>query len=132
MPTKTAYERAKRTLSSSTQANLEIDSLLDDIDFYTSIMRARFEELNQYLFKSTLEPIEKALCDTKMDKSKIHDIVLVGGDQSEYHASKSFYRLEIIPCCLHRIIYVYQSMCVFQRLTTVRKRKGKRNGSSLN
>ncbi|EFN86984.1 Heat shock 70 kDa protein cognate 4 [Harpegnathos saltator] len=76
---RTACERAKRTLSSSTQANLEIDALLDGVDFYTSITRARFEELNQDLFKSTLEPVGKALLDAKMDKSKVHDIVLVGG-----------------------------------------------------
>nr|XP_003705669.2 PREDICTED: heat shock cognate 71 kDa protein-like isoform X1 [Megachile rotundata] len=75
----TACERAKRTLSSSTQANIEIDSLLDGIDFYTSITRARFEELNQDLFKGTLQPVEEALRDAKMDKSQIHDIVLVGG-----------------------------------------------------
>ncbi|XP_076248646.1 heat shock 70 kDa protein cognate 4-like [Calliopsis andreniformis] len=76
---RTACERAKRTLSSSTQTNLEIDSLLDGIDFYTSITRARFEELNQDLFKNTLQPVEEALRDAKMEKSQIHDIVLVGG-----------------------------------------------------
>lgn len=74
-----ACERAKRTLSSSTQASIEIDALLDGIDFYTSLTRAYFEELNQDLFKSTLEPVEKALRDAKMDKTKIQDIVLVGG-----------------------------------------------------
>lgn len=76
---RTACERAKRTLSSSTQASIEIDSLFDGIDFYTSITRARFEELNSELFRGTLEPVEKALRDAKMDKSQIHDIVLVGG-----------------------------------------------------
>ncbi|CAO2609103.1 Heat shock 70 kDa protein 1-like [Lemmus lemmus] len=76
---RTACERAKRTLSSSTQANLEIDSLFEGIDFYTSITRARFEELCADLFRGTLEPVEKSLRDAKMDKAKIHDIVLVGG-----------------------------------------------------
>ncbi|XP_028668194.1 heat shock 70 kDa protein-like [Erpetoichthys calabaricus] len=76
---RTACERAKRTLSSSTQASIEIDSLYEGIDFYTSITRARFEEMNSDLFRGTLEPVEKALRDTKMDKSQIHDIVLVGG-----------------------------------------------------
>ncbi|XP_071446551.1 heat shock 70 kDa protein cognate 4 [Hetaerina americana] len=76
---RTACERAKRTLSSSTQASIEIDSLFEGIDFYTSITRARFEELNADLFRSTLEPVEKSLRDAKMDKSQIHDIVLVGG-----------------------------------------------------
>uniref|UniRef100_A0A4W3KCL7 Heat shock cognate 71 kDa protein-like n=1 Tax=Callorhinchus milii TaxID=7868 RepID=A0A4W3KCL7_CALMI len=76
---RTACERAKRTLSSSSQASLEIDSLFEGIDFYTSITRARFEELNSDLFRGTLEPVEKALRDAKMDKAQIHEIVLVGG-----------------------------------------------------
>jgi L1 cell adhesion molecule like protein len=76
---RTACERAKRTLSSSTQASIEIDSLFEGTDFYTSITRARFEELNADLFRSTMEPVEKAIRDAKMDKISIHDIVLVGG-----------------------------------------------------
>jgi len=76
---RTACERAKRTLSASAQANIEIDSLFEGIDFYTSITRARFEELCSDLFKGTLEPVEKALRDAKLDKSGIDDIVLVGG-----------------------------------------------------
>merc|ERR1712165_575547 len=65
---RTACERAKRTLSASAQANIEIDSLFEGIDFYTSITRARFEELCSDLFRGTLEPVEKALRDAKMDK----------------------------------------------------------------
>ena len=76
---RTACERAKRTLSASAQASIEIDSLFEGIDFYTSITRARFEELCSDLFKGTLEPVEKAMRDAKIDKSSIHDIVLVGG-----------------------------------------------------
>merc|ERR1711887_267263 len=76
---RTACERSKRTLSASAQANIEIDSLFEGIDFYTSITRARFEELCSDLFKGTLEPVEKAMRDAKLDKSSIHDIVLVGG-----------------------------------------------------
>ncbi|XP_035388409.1 heat shock 70 kDa protein 1-like [Electrophorus electricus] len=76
---RTACERAKRTLSSSSQASIEIDSLYEGIDFYTSVTRARFEELCSDLFRGTLNPVEKALRDAKMDKSQIHDIVLVGG-----------------------------------------------------
>ncbi|KRX42824.1 Heat shock cognate 71 kDa protein, partial [Trichinella murrelli] len=76
---RTACERAKRTLSSSTQASIEIDSLYEGIDFYTTITRARFEELNADLFRSTLEPVEKALRDAKLDKAVIHEVVLVGG-----------------------------------------------------
>lgn len=76
---RTACERAKRTLSSITEASIEIDSLFEGIDFYTKITRARFEELNGDLFRGTLEPVEKALRDAKFDKGQIHDIVLVGG-----------------------------------------------------
>ncbi|XP_015833401.1 heat shock cognate 71 kDa protein [Tribolium castaneum] len=75
----TACERAKRTLSSATQASVEIDSLANGVDFYTNISRAKFEELNGDIFRRTLEPVEKALRDAKIDKSKIDDIVLVGG-----------------------------------------------------
>ena len=76
---RTACERAKRTLSASAQASVEIDSLYEGVDFYTSITRARFEELCADLFKGTLDPVEKSLRDAKMDKSSIDDIVLVGG-----------------------------------------------------
>nr|WGU24225.1 heat shock protein 70 [Zeugodacus cucurbitae] len=76
---RTAAERAKRTLSSSTEATIEIDALYEGVDFYTKISRARFEEMCADLFRSTLDPVEKALNDAKMDKSQIHDIVLVGG-----------------------------------------------------
>ncbi|XP_063889792.1 heat shock 70 kDa protein cognate 4 [Scylla paramamosain] len=76
---RTACERAKRTLSSSTQASIEIDSLFEGIDFYTSVTRARFEELCSDLFRGTLEPVEKSLRDAKLDKAQIHEIVLVGG-----------------------------------------------------
>ncbi|KAH7419187.1 putative heat shock 70 kDa protein 2 [Cadophora sp. MPI-SDFR-AT-0126] len=76
---RTACERAKRTLSSSAQTSIEIDSLFEGIDFYTSITRARFEELCQDLFRSTLTPVDRVLADAKIDKSKVHEIVLVGG-----------------------------------------------------
>jgi L1 cell adhesion molecule like protein len=76
---RTACERAKRTLSAQAQASIEIDSLYEGVDFYTSITRARFEELCADLFRGTLEPVEKALRDAKLDKGQINDIVLVGG-----------------------------------------------------
>uniref|UniRef100_A0A6P7F7T0 Heat shock protein 68-like n=1 Tax=Diabrotica virgifera virgifera TaxID=50390 RepID=A0A6P7F7T0_DIAVI len=76
---RTAAERAKRTLSSSSEATIEIDALFEGIDFYTKISRARFEELCSDLFRGTLQPVEKALNDAKLDKGQIHDIVLVGG-----------------------------------------------------
>ena len=67
---RTACERAKRTLSSATQASVEIDSLFDGMDFYTSISRARFEELCMDLFRGTLDPVEKVLRDSKIDKEQ--------------------------------------------------------------
>ncbi|XP_066137479.1 heat shock protein 68-like [Euwallacea fornicatus] len=76
---RTAAERAKRTLSSSSETSLEIDALFEGINFYTKISRAKFEELNSDLFKGTLAPVEKSLKDAGMQKSSIHDIVLVGG-----------------------------------------------------
>lgn len=76
---RTSCERAKRTLSSAAQTSIEIDSLFEGIDFYTSITRARFEELCQDLFRSTMEPVERVLRDAKVDKSSIDDVVLVGG-----------------------------------------------------
>lgn len=76
---RTAAERAKRALSSSSQTSIEIDSLFEGMDFYTSLTRARFEELCADLFRSTLEPVEKVLKDSKLDKSQIDEIVLVGG-----------------------------------------------------
>ncbi|CAI2188193.1 13624_t:CDS:2 [Funneliformis geosporum] len=74
-----ACDRAKRKLSSSAQTSIEIDSFFEGIDFYTSLTRSRFEELNKDLFRSIMEPVEKVLRDSKIDKSQIHEIVLVGG-----------------------------------------------------
>jgi L1 cell adhesion molecule like protein len=76
---RTACERAKRALSSSTQATIEIDSLFEGIDFNTAISRARFEDMCSNYFRSTLEPVEKVLRDAKMSKDMINEVVLVGG-----------------------------------------------------
>ena len=76
---RTASEKAKRTLSSTAQTSVEIDSLYEGVDFYTSITRARFEELNADLFRKCMEPVEKVIKDAKMDKSTVDEIVLVGG-----------------------------------------------------
>ncbi|UYV73386.1 hsp70 [Cordylochernes scorpioides] len=76
---RTACERAKKTLSSSSEASIEIEAIFEGIDFYSKISRARFEDLCMDLFRCTLEPVERALQDAKMDKSQIHDVVLVGG-----------------------------------------------------
>ncbi|KAI5081358.1 hypothetical protein GOP47_0004541 [Adiantum capillus-veneris] len=75
---RTSCERAKRTVSSTAQTTIEIDSLYEGIDFYSTITRARFEELNMDLFKKCMEPVEKCLRDAKMDKNSTHDVVLVG------------------------------------------------------
>lgn len=74
-----ACERAKRTLSVEPQANIEIDSIHEDIDFSYTISRARFEELNMHLFEKCIDKVAECLRDIKMDKSKIQDVVLVGG-----------------------------------------------------
>ena len=76
---RTACEKAKRILSSSTEASIEIDAFHEGIDFYSKITRARFEELCIDLFRACLEPVEKALRDAKVDKSQVHEVVLVGG-----------------------------------------------------
>ncbi|EDS89152.1 heat shock protein 70 putative [Entamoeba histolytica] len=76
---RTACERAKRTLSSASVANIEVDQLYEGIDFYTSITRARFEEINIDLFKSTIGPVSRVLEDAKIDKSSIDEVVLIGG-----------------------------------------------------
>jgi len=76
---RTQAERAKRILSSTTSANIEIDSLYQGIDFLTTLSRAKFEELCGKQFKDTLQSVEKALTDAKLSKKDIHEIVLVGG-----------------------------------------------------
>ena len=76
---RTACENLKKTLSSSTQATLEIDSFFEGIDYTSNITRARFEELCSDLFRQTFEPVEKVIKDSKISKSNIHEVVLVGG-----------------------------------------------------
>jgi len=76
---RTACERAKRQLSSAASANIEIDSLFEGVDFYSSITRARFEDLCADLFRGTLDPVEKVLRDSKIDKGSVHEVVMVGG-----------------------------------------------------
>ena len=76
---RTMCERAKRTLSTATQASIEVEQLVNGIDYLTTITRARFEELCFGIFKRCIAPVEKVLLDAKMDKSQIDEIVLVGG-----------------------------------------------------
>lgn len=76
---KTQCERLKRTLSSTATATIELDSLYEGMDFTSTITRARFEELCNDFFVKTMAPVEKVMRDAKMDKSQVHEIVLVGG-----------------------------------------------------
>jgi L1 cell adhesion molecule like protein len=76
---RTACEKAKRTLSSSATTSIEIDSFFDGIDFYSNITRARFEELCMDVFRRAMDPVEKVLKDSKLGKSDVHEVVLVGG-----------------------------------------------------
>ena len=76
---RTACEKAKMILSSATETTVEVDCLYNGIDFFLTITRAKFEELNMDLFKKCIEPVEKCLADAKMKKSCVHDIVLTGG-----------------------------------------------------
>ena len=76
---RTACERAKRTLSTMTQASIEVDALYEGHDYNTTISRAKFEEMCADLFRKTIEPVERVIIDGKLDKSKINEIVLVGG-----------------------------------------------------
>ena len=74
-----AAEKAKKTLSSSTTTTIEVESLLDGVDYNTSLTRAKFEQLADKVFTRTLEPLDRLLKDAKMSKGDIHEIVLVGG-----------------------------------------------------
>jgi molecular chaperone DnaK (HSP70) len=64
---------------STTQTAIEIDSLFEGVDFFAPLTRARFEELNSDLFLKCMGPVEKVLCDSKMDKGRVTEVVLVGG-----------------------------------------------------
>nr|CAB3496343.1 unnamed protein product [Digitaria exilis] len=76
---RTACERAKRLLSSTSQTSIDIDSFHGGIDFYATMTRCRFEELNKDLFAKCVEAVEKCLRDAEVDKGSVHDVVLVGG-----------------------------------------------------
>jgi len=76
---RTACERAKRNLSAATTTTVQIDSLMEGIDFNSTITRAKFEQMNSDLFASTMDPVKRVLADSKIDKTQIHDVVLVGG-----------------------------------------------------
>merc|ERR1711976_854847 len=72
-------EKAKRALSSTHQTRIEIESFFEGEDFSETLTRARFEELNMDLFRSTMKPVQKVMEDGDLKKSDVHEIVLVGG-----------------------------------------------------
>ncbi|CAJ0825288.1 4398_t:CDS:2, partial [Entrophospora sp. SA101] len=76
---KREVEKAKRTLSSQMSTRIEIESFFDGKDFSETLTRAKFEELNNDLFRKTIKPVEKVMKDANVEKSAVHDIVLVGG-----------------------------------------------------
>ncbi|KAL3010709.1 hypothetical protein AAZX31_07G158500 [Glycine max] len=76
---RSACERAKRILSYAVTTNIEVDALFQGIDFCSSITRAKFEEINMELFEECMETVDRCLSDANMDKSSVHDVVLVGG-----------------------------------------------------
>jgi len=76
---RTECEKAKRSLSSASTASIEIDSLFEGADFNTTLTRAKFENLCDDLFRKAMAPVEQVIRDSKMSKSDIHEIVLVGG-----------------------------------------------------
>ena len=76
---RTAAEKAKRSLSGQTQTNIEIDAVYDGIDFNCQLTRAKFENICSDIFQKTLDPVEQVIKDSKISKSNVHDIVLVGG-----------------------------------------------------
>ena len=76
---KREVEKAKRTLSSQMSVRIEIESIMDGVDFSETLTRAKFEELNMDLFKRTLEPVRRVMEDAGLSKNDLHDIVLVGG-----------------------------------------------------
>jgi heat shock protein 1/8 len=76
---RTACEKAKRILSSAIETDIEVDSLFNGIDFFSTITRAKFSELNMDLFRKCIDIVEKCLTDAKMDKSCVHDVVVTGG-----------------------------------------------------
>ena len=76
---RTACEKAKRILSCAIETNIEVDSLYNGIDFFSTITRAKFAELNMDLFRKCIDIVEKCLSDAKMDKRFVHVVVLSGG-----------------------------------------------------
>ena len=116
---RTACERAKRALSSGVQATVEVDSLIDGIDFNLSVNRARFEDLCADYFRGTLAPVEKVLADSKLSKAEVHEVVLVGGSTripKVQQLIKDFFNGKVrlaLSLSLYLSIYLSLFFCVF-------------------
>lgn len=118
---RTACERAKRTLSVSSEASIEVDALVDGFDLFTKITRARFEELCSDLFRSTVPLVEQALLDAKISKNKVDDIVLIGGStriprvqailQDMFRGKFTKHDLKNTRCLLVDIVHHQQFHC---------------------
>jgi len=76
---RTAAEKAKRALSSATTAAVELEALIEGLDYYTNINRAKFEELCMDFFRGCIEPVERVLRDSNTAKNQVNEVVLVGG-----------------------------------------------------
>jgi heat shock protein 1/8 len=76
---RTACERAKRMLSASTQTQLEVDAFYEGLDLNLTLTRAKFEDLNDVLFKKCIDKVKAVLKDAKANPSEVGDVVLVGG-----------------------------------------------------
>lgn len=103
-------EKAKRALSSSHQVRVEIESFFEGEDFSETLTRAKFEELNMDLFRSTLKPVQKVLEDAAMKKTDVHEIVLVGGSTRipKVNDIKDYC---LLMSTLLNLIYIYICVC---------------------
>ena len=99
-----ACERAKRTLSSSTTAFIELDALHEGIDFSLPVSRAKFENINETLFKNTLKPVEKVLKDSGISKSEVDEIVLVGGSTRIPKVQSLLSSFSMVKNCVNLLI----------------------------
>uniref|UniRef100_A0A2N9IPJ4 Uncharacterized protein n=1 Tax=Fagus sylvatica TaxID=28930 RepID=A0A2N9IPJ4_FAGSY len=111
---RTACEKAKRILSSAIETDIEVDSLFNGIDFFSTITRAKFSELNMDLFRKCIDIVEKCLTDAKMDKSCVHDVVVTGGSSripKELRNLEDIVLLDVTPLSLGTEVYGNGYVC---------------------
>mmetsp|Transcript_17431 Transcript_17431/g.48598 ORF Transcript_17431/g.48598 Transcript_17431/m.48598 type:complete len:217 (+) Transcript_17431:402-1052(+) len=130
-----ACENAKRTLSTSTSATVELEALKDGVDLRETISRARFEELCLDLFKKTMEPVTQVLKDAKKAKADIQEVVLVGGSTRIPRAScqlpcpTAYLRREWGIACRPRMSNQFSAIWAFSFAVSCRFNKCSRNTS---